>query len=546
MSPYAQGHVLLPLMVMNLELGQTAEFKKLAQQFGQNISYEPGYMAMLVRYDKLTEAKNVFDVNLQNNNNYYNGSHGSIRYSEELEQRIPAFLELLSESDEQFIAEFQLKSILDPGAIESYVETGDSKTPRRSRIADIAARFADVDFATDEMREAMLSAILGICPQCATENDGLRKIVTQLSASYKASEIQDNRNPSSHAQLTILASHVRSSLKARDTKPLIEFIDELLKNGFGEDFHSSHVLSVTLQPVAEIAQQEPFGTWDPNNLTGIADSYRKLYALDSNVTQYLDRMFSSMVAVHVATGEYDAFAEAVTKKKTQDEAQKEMLRRMVHRYVNLEQLLKMLVPSNGELPSLERRVELAAGLLRCLGAVEQLQIRSEKGQTELVTQHQTNVAQAIIDSKLLSRDELLASASVMSKWDGGYGWAAVATLHENAARKEKSDSEDRETHDEPSLAEPSGLFANAIEAWTQAIASSSTKDVETRFRLTLSKLYRHLGRKEEARRIIMEQQEVPKALESDVKRELKSLGSLRRHTHKFHLAFASIDSQARV
>ena len=523
-----QETIILPLMAMNSELGQSKEFMKLFRMYGQNFSHSTALMAMMVRYDQLDEARGLFNMRLQSGNQLHGYSNGGIAYSEELEQRVPAFLEKLKHNDERYAAELLLVSLPD-NLQNRNRRPQDSKkdSPRNQRLKELSQKFGSIEFGTEQMKEAVLALLLTHYPDSMLgDTSPIRDEVTKLIQSYDMADSMDYRSGLMNVRQPLYRGYVRAGLQRGDASTIAKLIDDIAEVEVEERDHGMRqLLESVLTPLTQSMQKSELLSWEKKDLATVATAIRKMSdPKREQLHRYVRNLMTNSVAIHVLAGEHEAFEKlfAETKKASSQSTS----RRSSHTRFYSHDLINMFgnhQSSKDAVKSIskERRIEIVGSLIRCLDALDQLQLEQRGTQSYLNLQNHGNLQQALERTKLLERNEIAENAAELSKVDGGYVWAMVAMDLEKKSQQNRGRSNGH--GDAKSDDDETDPTEKAIEAWQKAIAAAKNSETQTRFRLGLANLYKRLKRNDEAKKVISEQKEVPPRVKPHVDRLLKSL-----------------------
>ncbi len=529
---FRQESVILPMMAINSELGQSKEFMKLFRMYGQNFSHSTALMAMMVRYDQLDEARGLFNMRLQNGNQLLRGySGGGIAYSEELKKRIPAFLEKLKHTDERYVAQLLLASL--PDQLQNDPNRRKQEdSPRKTRLRELSQKFASIEFGTEQMKEAVLALLLTHYPDSMSgDTSPIRDEVTKLISSYDMADSLDYRSGLMNTRLPLYKGHVRESIQRQDPSVIAKLIDQIDAVEIEERDHGlRQMLQTVLNPVSESMQKKEFMSWQKKDLTRLAEAYRKLSdPKHEQLHRYERNVMTQSIAFHVLAGEHEAFEKLFTETKKANNSQSTSrarsrgIRFYPHDLINMFGSRSSKDDKNS-IP-IERRIEIVGSLLRCLDGMGQLQLEQRGSSSSLRLQNHGEIQQSLEQMRLFKSGELAGSAEELAKIDGGYGWVMVAIDFEKKIRRGGGGRPQphAEAHEKAKPDDGVDPSEKAIDAWKSAIAAAKNSESQTRFRLALANLYKRLKRNDEAKKVISEQKEVHPLVKPQVDRLLKSL-----------------------
>ena len=532
--PYGQEGIVLPLMAMNVELGQTDDFMKLYRAYGQNFSHSNDLLGLMVRYDKSKEAKSLVDIRMQNQYQFNHYSQNLMQYSEELEKRIPAFLETLPLVDERYAIEILLASLQDkPNDANRPRQSTVKDTPRAKRLTALAQRFGQVKFDSDELKEATLGLLLQVHPPSVQDDDTIREEVNKQIASFDIADSMDYRSNLMQKRVPLYRAYAKSALSERKTAELAKMVDEIAAVKTDPYDHGKRQLleSIT-QPLKESLQKFELRDWQAEDFAPLAKSVRGfLGSKNEQMLNYLHEMPATAVALHSLSGEHEAFEKLFDRKSRNRPGGGRFYLHSLFNYLRGEPTNVSQKEAKAKALPLERRLEIVGSLLRCVAAAEQLQLTPRGKNSDVYLQNSGEMWLRLRDSKLLSDDELIEHAPMLAKVDGGWSLAMVASKYEkqhNQGKKPRKNAEAPTSQTTSGEDKDGSASEKAIEAWQNAISAARDASSEAEFRMALANLFKHLDRKEDAKKVISEQKEVPPNLKRKMDRLLKTLSLISR------------------
>ena len=489
-----QQDILLLLMVLNVETGREKEFNQLVQRFGQGMSYSSEYMALLVRCEKYGKAEQVLRQKLSNS--FSSGVSTSVRYDEALAQKLPKFLETIAAQDERYIAELLLSSLYAPGDHSSEA----AKNARSQRIGELVQRFSQITFASTELKQNTVIALIQLDRSCLTQDDPtIRNTVQEMVKELDVLDGVDRQYQNSGVIRQLFSAHVEATLQINhDVQPLFDIIEKVRQTGVEGDQALGQFFRTLLEPMERYMRETGLHDWDPQQQQLLARCYRQIIdASGERSIMYLHNVMSSALVAHVIANEHEAFAQLFASNDDRNDRQTRYLQR-----IYLGQALPGIINrQRADELSVKRRVELVGSLLHCLHAAGQLRLHDERFPATLEVRNYGDLIRNFENQKLISAKELAAHADELAKADHGYSWALVAMSHEQTSRRGRRRGASQHGQEEKNKQDAEA--EQAITAWQKAIAAASEQpELEAKFRKALSNLYNRLQRPEDAKRIL--------------------------------------------
>ena len=250
------------------------------------------------------------------------------------------------------------------------------------------------------------------------------------------------------------------------------------------------MLQEVMQPFGELMQSGELPQWDTQNLRELTKTLRSLVTmLDERTCRIFHNLLEQTALVHTLAGEHEAFERLIS---TIDQNLLTSQSRRIYPG-NVQHMLHGRLDSAPSLP-LARRVAITGSFVRCLTALDAVQLSQRSMRTIVAVKNGSELAQTLQFSRLLNQEELRHEAERIGGTDHGFCLAAVASSYESELGRLLP--RPRRLQDDTSRSlEAQAKATQAIATWKQAIRAARSQEHEAIFQTHLSKLYERLDRK---------------------------------------------------
>ena len=455
------------MLKLCLVLENESDVAQIHRRYEQLLQYDRGVFAMFVRHGRQELASKILRGGWDHMSSRANTSLVA-QFDKTMEAAIPAFLEVVPREDLKYLAEILLVTLADTKA-----EDRKASADQTVRTLTAAKKFTDVTFTSPAMKEKALVLLT----QKSEAVDVLVKPLADVASTIDFSAVQelDDHNLQERKKALVLA-YAKSSIATGNPQPVVKILDRLGEAKFQNEYYRRNAQDSISSTVHELFNKR-LPKWTPEQVAAILPALRRLAVPTKDASYgHRHRAAPMNVVAHAVAGKPDELREWY-------EAMTDDQKKWYHDGGYPYEIWRMAsqVTRSASDENVDRRIELATGLVQSVAALDMLTIVN--GRVTLRGRSSNSVVSGLSSYGLLRSDDLVKHGAKIAKAapTGGYAWAVLAEVQASRSKREEAVQS----------------LAKAIEA-----APKDDRQRQAQFRIKQAEHLQRLDRDEEAREVL--------------------------------------------